>query len=192
MAETLFITPAEITGTTIMGGNVDVDKYITNIAFVQVTVIEPLLGTELYDKIKTDFEADPTGLTGLTGDYLTLFTDYIKPITKNTAVAEYIKISTLMLDNGGTFKHVAENREIPSQNELNMLSGNYSSMAQMYIKRFEKWICKNMLPEYKRSQDEVNAQKVNQRSGLFFGKDYNKYHSAEYEIYKDIRNENEY
>jgi hypothetical protein len=27
----------------------------------------------------------------------------------------------------------------------------------MYITRFNKWICKNPLTEYKRSQDEVNA-----------------------------------
>ena len=66
MAETLFISPEEITTTSIMGGNVDPDKYKFCIANVQISVIEPLLGTELYDKIKSDYEA-----SSLTGDYST-------------------------------------------------------------------------------------------------------------------------
>lgn len=184
MAETLFVTPSEIAGTTIMGGNVDPDKYITNIAFVQMTVIEPLLGTELYDKITEDFENET-----LTGDYLILFNEYVKPITKNSAVAEYIQISNLTLDNGGTFKQTGENREIPTRDEISLLSGKYRSMAQMFIQRFDKWICKNPLTEYKRSQDEVNAQKVNQRSGFYFGPESEKLVSAEEQIYKDIKNE---
>ena len=58
MAEFLFIQPTEITSTTIMGGNVDIDKYLFCIADTQISVIEPLLGTELYDKILADAEAD--------------------------------------------------------------------------------------------------------------------------------------
>jgi len=88
MAETLFITPAEIAATTILGGNVDTDKYVVNIVFAQLSVIEPLLGTELYEKIKTDFESE-----SLSGLYETLFNDYIKPITKHEALAEYIEVS---------------------------------------------------------------------------------------------------
>lgn len=164
MAETLFITPSEITGTTVMGGNVDVEKYITNIAFVQVTIIEPLLGTELYDKITEDFKNDD-----LIGNYLIIFNDYIKPITKFSAVAEYIQIANLNLDNSGVSKHTSENAQIPTSDEISLLSGKYSSMAQMHIQRFNKWISYNNIAEYKNSQDEVNAQRVNQRSGFYFG-----------------------
>lgn len=164
MAETLFISPEEITATTVMGGNIDPDRYVMNIAFVQVTVIEPLLGTDLYDKITSDYEND-----SLTGDYLKLFNDYVKPITKNQAVGEYIEVSSFLVENGGTFKHSAENREQPTRAEIEILAGKYKGMAQMYIGRFNKWICKNSLTEYKRYQDEVNAQKVQSVGGLFFG-----------------------
>jgi hypothetical protein len=163
MAETLFITPAEITGTTIMGGNVDPDRYITNIAFVQISVIEPLLGTELYDKIIADFEAET-----LVDLYLTLFDDFVKPITKHTAIAEYIEISPFLVENGGAFKHTADGREALTRQEIEILSGKYRAMAQMYVQRFNKWICHNTIPEYKRWQDAVNAQKIDVNSGLFF------------------------
>jgi hypothetical protein len=56
MAELLFITPQEMTASTILSGNIDVDKMTPCIANVQLTVIEPLLGTLLYDKIIADIE----------------------------------------------------------------------------------------------------------------------------------------
>jgi len=166
MADTLFITPAEITATTILGGNVDPDRYVINIAFAQLSVIEPLLGTELYDKIVTDFEG-----SNLTGLYLTMFNEYIKPITKHESLAEYIEVSNFLVENGGTFKHTADNRETTDKDDTQFLAGKYHALAQMYIKRFDKWICKNMgsIPEYKRYQDEVNARKVKVTSGWYFG-----------------------
>jgi hypothetical protein len=152
----LFVTPQEITSTTILGGNVDIDKYRFCIENVQKTVIEPLLGTELYDKII----ADVTNLT-ITGDYLTLYTEYIKPITKNQALAKYIQIAPFMVANGGIFKHSPENAQIAEGTEVENLSKQYSGLAEIDIVRFEKWIGKNPLPEYKTHQDEVNATEVN-------------------------------
>lgn len=154
MAELLFITPEEMTSSTILSGNTDTDKYLFCILNVQLTTIEPLLGTELYDKIKTDKENNT-----LAGDYLELYNDFIKPITKNEALAQYIEIASYMVDNGGIYKHTGENLEVVDKQEVQFLAGKYKSLAQMYVARFEKWICRNPLPEYKLGQDEVNAMK---------------------------------
>ena len=165
MATLLFITPAELTETTILGGNVDIDKYQMNIDNVQVTVIEPLLGSILYDKIISDIIAET-----LVGDYLFLFNEFIKPITKNQALAEYITVSGFMITNAGAFLNTPENAQIMDKDEKALVSTIYSSKADMYIQRFEKWICKNPLPEYQQSQDEVNASKdVNLTGGWYFG-----------------------
>ena len=160
MAEILFITPEELIQGTIIGGNVDADKYITSVANAQVMVIEPLLGSELYDKIKNDVQNNT-----LTGLYLTLYNEFVKPITKAEATAEYIEISSYILDNGGLYKHQTDSAEIVDKDEAQFLSGKYHSMAQMFIQRFEKWICKNNIAEYKTSQDEVNAQEVKLTAG---------------------------
>jgi len=152
MEEFLFVTPQELTSTTILGGNVDVDKYLPCIANVQVNIIEPLLGTLLYDKILEEAEADE-----LTGDYLILYNKFVKPITKNMAIAEYIEIGSYMVQNGGIYKHTGDNIEVVDKQEAQFLAGKYRSIAQGKVIRFEKWICKNPLPEYKCYQDEVNA-----------------------------------
>ena len=165
MAELLFIQPSEITQTTILGGNVDIDKYSFCIYDTQITFIEPLLGTELYDKIIADVTA-----TTITGDYETLYDEYVKPITKNEALAKYIEISSYMVNNGGLFKHQPDNAEIVDKDEAQFLAGKYHALAQMYVQRFEKWICKNPLTEYKTSQDDVNASKhMKATGGLYFG-----------------------
>lgn len=167
MAEFLFISPQDITNTTILGGNVDVDKYLFSIANTQITVIEPLLGSILYDKIRAEAE-----LNTLAGLYLTLYNEFVKPIVKNQALAEYIEISSFMISNGGAFKHSPDNAELMDKDEIMLLSQKYSGMADMYVLRFNKWICKNPLPEYKTYQDEVNAssRSINLKGGWYFGK----------------------
>ena len=113
-----------------------------------------MLGTLLYDKIKSDIEG-----SGLTGLYLELYTDFIKPIVKNDALAQYIEIASYMVDNGGIYKRTGENVEVVDKQEVQYLAGKYKALAQMYVQRFNKWICKNTITEYKVCQDEVNAIK---------------------------------
>jgi hypothetical protein len=154
MAELLFITPQEVTSTTILGANVDVDKYLFTILNTQLTVIEPLIGTELYNKIVDDKTNNV-----LSGKYLELFEKFIKPITKYKSVAEYIEVASFNLNNSGLIKFTQDGSTVVDKDEVLFLSNKYNATAQMFIQRFEKWICKNNLPEYKTYQDEVNARK---------------------------------
>ena len=165
MAEFLFIQPSELTETTILGGNVDIDKYLLNIVNVQLTVIEPLLGTELYD-----FILDGAENATLTGDYLFLYNEFVKPITKHQALAEYITVSGFMITNAGAFKNQPENAELMDKDEKALVSTIYSGLADTFIIRFEKWIGLNgaNIPEYKTVQDEVNASKDIDNTGGWY------------------------
>ena len=141
--EILLIRPSEITEFTPLGGNVDVDKYKPCIYDVQITVIEPLLGTTLYEKIKTDFDTD-----ALEGLYETLYNDYLKPILRHQVFAEYVEIGAYTVANGGIYKHQPANSEVVSKSEVQYLAQTQRTKAQLYIDRAEKWLCKNNLPEY--------------------------------------------
>lgn len=168
MAELLFISPQEMTNTTILGGNVDFDKYRLNILNAQKTVVEVLLGTELYDKIVTLVTAGTIGDVG-NELYNTIYTEYVKPITKNEALSEYVTVSGFMISNGGAFKHAPEGTEIMDKDEKALVSQIYSGLADTYVIRFNKWICLNSIPEYKTYQDEVNASKsINNTGGWYF------------------------
>lgn len=165
MPELLFIQPNDMVEASVLGGNIDYDKITFNIISVQISVLEPLLGTILYDKIITDVTA-----ATITGVYNTIYVDYIKPITKNMAIAEYIEMSSYNLGNAGLFKNQPTNAEIVDKEESLFLAGKYRSLGQMYIQRFYKYICKNTITEYKQYQDEVNADKnINLTGGWYFG-----------------------
>ena len=161
--EYLVINPTDISKTTILGGNVDVDKYRYCIYNVQLLVLEPLLGTELYNKVLADAEANT-----LAGLYLDLYTKFVKPIVKNEALAEYLEVASYLVTNGGIYKHTAENSEIVDKQEVQYLAGKYHSIGQALIQRFEKWICHNTIAEYKTWQDEVNASKNIKTTGGWY------------------------
>lgn len=150
--ERLFITPEEMTYSTILSGNIDIDKYRYVVLNTQISVIEPLLGTLLYDKLISDLEADT-----LSGLYLTLYNEFVKPITKYESVGQFIEVASYMVDNGGIFKSAPDAKEVVNKDEVQFLAGKYKSLAQMYVTRFNKWICNNTIEEYSTLQDEVNA-----------------------------------
>jgi hypothetical protein len=160
--EFLLINPKELPISSIMGGNIDIDKYRYAVSEVQVNVIEPLLGTELYDKILEDAEANT-----LSGLYLELYSKFLKHIIKYESIASYIEVAPYLVTNGGVFKNAPADKEIVSSSEVGILASRNHSKAQVYVQRFEKWICKNTLPEYKRWQDEVNAQNVKTSVGWY-------------------------
>jgi len=163
MAEFLFTTDAEMKSTTLLGGSTDPDKYKFCISLAMDSVIEPMLGTELYDFIATGAEADT-----LTGDYLELYNEFVKPITKYAGLAEYLLIASYTLDNAGLFIRTTENANAVDREESQYLSDKYMGKAQKFIGRFEKWIGLNPLEQYKTIQDDVNAQNVKPQGGWFF------------------------
>ena len=163
MAELLFISPQELVEGTIIGGNVDVDRYKSVVLETQLRVIEPLLGSLLYDKIIADLEAN-----SITGLYKTLFEDYVKPITKNESCASFISISPYTLKNGGLYKNAPRDVEVVNQKEVESLAITYSSTAQQFVNRFNKWIKLNPLTEYQTHQDDVDAISINVNNGWRF------------------------
>ena len=147
---TYLITTQEIRLNTSLGGNVDSDKLLPFITDVQVMILENVLGTKLYDKIITDFEADT-----LVDLYLQMFTDYIKPVLWHSVFAEYVKLGSIIVGNGGMYKHVAQDAEVASADDINYLAKNAQSKADTYIDRLIRFLCdKNSeIPEYTDNQD---------------------------------------
>lgn len=167
MADILFVEPKELIEASIMGGNIDYDKFTYQILQVQTMVLEPLLGSELYDKILADLEAET-----LTGIYETIFKEYVQPITRNEAVAEIIELGAYAFNNAGIFRHLPADAEPITKSETQYVAQKYKAVAQAFVQRFNKFICKNLsdVPEYKAVQDEVNADRgLHLTGGWFLG-----------------------
>lgn len=165
MAQVLFVSPNDLTKGTLIGGNVDADKYLPCIESAQQKVIEELLGTELYDKMLTDYTSDiSTGVfipNAVAGDYLIMLNDYIKPILKFESCADYITISPYVLSNAGLLTSQPDRYLKVEKEEKESLSNWHHSISMMHVGRFHKWMNLNEknIPEYKTVQDEVDASK---------------------------------
>jgi hypothetical protein len=150
MATALFITPTDLKRNSLVDGNVDVDKFIQFIKISQQIHIQNYLGTALYDRISNDIIAGT-----LTGNYLFLVNEYIKDMLIHFAMVDYLPFAAYQVANGGVFKHISENSESVTKNEVDTLIDKHRNFAQFYTRRFIDYICfnNNLFPEYNENQN---------------------------------------
>ena len=142
MKTLLLIKTTEVVKNTPIGGNVDMSKYLYLIKEAQIFVIEPLLGTSLYNKILSDYEN-----SSLSRVYETIYEEYVKPILIHSTAAEFITTHSTTITDAGIFKNTPENTSLVGKNEVDFLSQNQRNKATAYINRLEKFLTENQLPE---------------------------------------------
>lgn len=157
MATALFIKPIDLKRNSIIDGNVDVDKYIGFLKIAQQIHIRNYLGTDLYNKISTDIINDE-----LEGNYLTLVNSYIQPMLIHFAMVDYLPFAAYQLKNGGIFKHVSENSESVTKEEIDYLVEKHRDIAEYYTRRFIDYMSFNQgdFPEYNsNTNDDIHPDK---------------------------------
>lgn len=151
MATALFITPTDLKQNSLIDGNVDVDKFIQFIKISQQIHLQNYLGTALYDKISQDIIDQD-----LTGNYLTLVTDYLKDMLIHYAMVDYLPFAAYQVANGGVYKNVSENSESVTKDEVDTLIEKHRTFAQFYTRRFIDYMTfnNNLFPEYNSASNE--------------------------------------
>ena len=184
----LLITAEQLAKGSPLGGNIDVDKYASVINETQVFIIEPILGTKLFDKLITDH---PTHA----GVYSTLITDYIQPIIIHSTAAEYISIGGFMVANAGIIRYTPEGSTPATKEEIDFLASKQRAKADVYIERLQRFLCDKQsdIVEYTFSQDEqydIKPDKnVNTFGGWHLGRHYSTSNAMD-DIFKNIYDEN--
>jgi len=188
---TRLITGQELAKGSPLGGNIDIDKYSSVIDECQVFVLEPILGTKLYDKIVADFLA-----TTITGIYAQILDNYLKPILIHSVAAEYITIGGFMVANAGILRYTPEGSTPANKSEIEFLANNQRGKADVYIERLQRFLCDKMadIPEYTLAQDNVSDirpdRDLNTYGGLYLGRNRSDGTNAMNDIFKDIYFEN--
>jgi hypothetical protein len=151
MAQALLISRKDIVKFTAMNGNVDTDKFIQFIKIAQDIHVQNYLGTDLLNKIEADIIA-----SSLTGSYLNLVTDYVKPMLIHWAMVEYLPFAAYTLANKGVFKHSSENATNVDKTEIDFLIEKERNLAQYYTDRFISYMSFNndSFPEYNSNSNE--------------------------------------
>lgn len=181
------ITNDQLVAGSPLGGNIDIDKYQSVIDETKKFLIEPVLGTKLFNKIQADYDAGT-----ITGIYQTILEDYIQPIIIKNTAAEYIIISGFEIANGGAFRRTPEGAQPMTKSEIDFLANKQRMASDVYLQRLEKFLCDQRanIPEYTSAQDnnyDVKPKRdVKTTSGWRLGNTYFGHTSALQEIYKDI------
>ena len=160
MAKALFITDKELKQMTVLNGNIDPDKTKQFVIIAQDTHIFSYLGSRLYEKINNDI------VTGsLSGNYLTLLNDYIKPMTIQWSMVEILPFISYTIANKGVFKHNSENSTGVEKSEIDYLVEKQRQIAQNYTQKFIDYMIVNytLFPEYYLAQtgDQIPFMSAN-------------------------------
>lgn len=147
---TILLTDNELSKNTLLSGNIDKDKLRQCILDAQSERLEVLLGEKLYEKICTDYDADT-----LEDEYLTLYTDYIKPFLIRQSALEYLKIGAFSVSNNGIFQPTSQNAQPISDAQLQVLKDEMSIKANAYADRMHRWLKQNILPEYECDSENI-------------------------------------
>ena len=154
MATVLFIKREDLVRNSILNGNVDTDKFIQYIKIAQEIHVRNYLGTDLYNKISTDITNNE-----LEGNYLNLLNDFIQPMLIHYAMVDYLPFAAYSIKNGGVYKHVSENAESATKQEIDFLIDKERDIAEYYTRRFIDYMSFNqsLFPEYNsNTNDDIN------------------------------------
>jgi hypothetical protein len=147
MATVLFINRQDLLRNSIIDGNVDTDKYVQFIKLAQEIHIQNYLGTEMYNALSA---AIPTIDDPVNARWKSLLNDYVVPMLIWFSQVDYIPFASYQIRNGGVSKHVSENSESVSKDEVDYLVEKARTNAEWYTRRFIDYMGFNQTtyPEY--------------------------------------------
>lgn len=136
--DALFVTEEYLQQNSIINDNADWKLIQPTIIGVQDIYIEQILGTQLYEDLKTKIDADPT-LAGNPTD-LALIKNYIQPVILWYVQMEAMPIFKYRFMNKGVMVKQSENSQPISESELNQQMDRFRIKAEVYAERLRKYL----------------------------------------------------
>ena len=157
MSKVLFIQPKDITIYTSINGSVDVDKIVPFILKSQEIYIQDILGTKLYEKLKTDVQNFENSGVSVPVNYATLLNTYIKPVLIHYTLMSALPYLSITISNGGVYRYNPDNSTSLSKNEIDSLVNSEKDAAQYFSQRlldFLNYNSSSMFPEFYQNTNE--------------------------------------
>ena len=169
---TYFIHPSELKATAFIDENVD-DKILTNaIAIAQELYILPMLGTGLYNELKTQIAAGT-----LTTLNTTLLSTYIVNALKYFSLYECIEPLNYKFTNKAIMKKRSENSEPIGFDEMTAFKDKLRNIAEWHTERMRLYLVQNQTnyPLYLNPGDGVDIiqpKKDSYSGGWYLGENF--------------------
>lgn len=144
----LWLKENDIPALTSFDGNIDSDSLKPFIFIAQTTDLKRVLGLYLYDKINTEYIAN-----NLTGEYLTIFDNYIVDMLVYFSCSHYIAMNSSKVSNNGIIKP----EQTTDLKEIDRLSARYNALANNVMVNFQEYMATISIPEYKSGENKANT-----------------------------------
>tara|TARA_R110001632_G_scaffold199272_1_gene321727 strand:- start:27 stop:602 length:576 start_codon:yes stop_codon:yes gene_type:complete len=145
----LFISEDRLKDSTAINMNVDVNLLLPYVQQSQKVRCEPVLGTDLYNKLK---DLISTGTIGAAANaaYKTLLDDYIADMLSTWSFHDCIPYLRFKTENGNIYSKTSETGTALSTEEAQHLREEIRNTAEYYTERLIEYICNNtsLFPEY--------------------------------------------
>ena len=143
---TLFISATRLKKDTALGGSVDDNLIMPYILLAQDMNILPVLGTDLYEALKTKINGGT-----LTGDYKTLMETYIQPALVQfsfSQLAPYLRLR--FVNNAVVVMGATEQSSSATYDDIKPLMDTATDAAEFYRQRMIDYLRNNssLFPEY--------------------------------------------
>lgn len=167
---TLLIMPRIIKDRTGVHTNIDDKLLYPEIKAAQDMYILPLLGSNLFNKLQNDIEAET-----LTGDYKDLMDDYIIDALINYVLAELPDGLSNQFWNRGLSKKTGDDTQPLNMTEMYTVVSKYRNRAEHYAKRCRMYLIQNgtaLFPEYSSvlvGVDAIPPDRVSFVSPIYLG-----------------------
>lgn len=155
------ITVQQIKTNTTIGGNLDADKLLPLIDDAEALVLEPAIGTALYDKLVAEKDS-------LVDEYLEMYNKYIVKILCYSVYAEYLRDGIVLAQNTGIYENAPDDKSGANLSNVQYKAKGYNSKADVYLQRLQTYLCDKNVPEYDNAQEnnyDVDPREVNTISG---------------------------
>lgn len=141
----LFIQEDYIKAYSHIDGSVDSKDMLPSIIMAQDKNLQPILGTDLFNKLKDDIESD-----SITGNYKTLLEEHVMMTTLKWFLVEFYPYLQAQIMNGLIGSKSVENVTSLTQSEVGKMIDIERNNAQFYTERLIAYLQNNtsLFPEY--------------------------------------------
>lgn len=120
----LLISIDDVTRLSGFDGNIDNDSINPFIFMAQNSEIKRILGTDLYNKIVSDYEAET-----LSGDYLIIYNNYVSIILAYFTCSFYLQLGVPKVSQNGVYLVTPEKTEQIFDDKTNKMADKYEKLA---------------------------------------------------------------
>lgn len=165
---TLLIKLEDIQHYTTIQGSVDTKNVNPHINNAQILYIEPILGSDLFEKIQNLISGN-TIKNNI--DYYKLWDEYIKPALVFHTMQLFIPLQSFVLADGGTFQYETTNSQTSTIEYIEKLTAKYKVIGSKYDDKLVKYLCDNsqLFSEYHNNQGLIKKTETTPSIDWYLG-----------------------